>query len=274
MLAGTATRIEVPEGGDEAARLGTALDRLLDTLQRERDELRLLNAELDERVRQRTEEISRLARESREAAVMRERLRMARELHDTLAHSMMAMLTEIRVLKRMASTRPQALPDELMRAEEAAREGLDEARRAIDQLRSNPVRDIGLGAALIELARGLTDRTGIALDGEIDPDLLTLAAEPAELVYRMSEELLRNVERHAGAQHLRLRLQRAGEGIVRLEIADDGRGFDTQSVAAGHYGLVGLREQAEATGRSWTSTARPGKGTRVTLRWRAPLAVA
>ncbi|KAF1067356.1 histidine kinase [Variovorax sp.] len=270
VLAGSASRIEVPEGADEAARLGTALDRLLDTLQRERDELRLLNAELDERVRQRTVEISRLAQESRESAVMRERLRMARDLHDTLAHSMMAMLTEIRVLKHIATTQPQELPDELMRAEQAAREGLDEARRAIDQLRSNPVRDIGLGAALVELARGMNERTGIVLDCELAPDLPALVAEPAETVYRMCEELLRNVERHAGARHLGLRLQPADPGVLQLEIVDDGVGFDSQAIAPGHYGLVGLREQAEAMGVRLAIDSRPGQGTRVTLRWAAP----
>ena len=267
VLAGSATRIEVPQGVDEAARLGSALDRLLDTLQRERDELRQLNAELDERVRQRTEEINRLAKESRDAAVVRERLRLARGLHDTLAHSMMAMLTEIRVLKRLASSRPDALPDELVRAEQAARDGLDEARRAIEQLRSNPVRDIGLGAALAELAKSLGERSGIELDCRIDPELAALAAEPAETVFHMCEEVLRNVERHAGAARLLVRLQRAADGGVELEIADDGIGFDPGADAAGHYGLVGLREQADAIGARLRIESRRGEGTRVSLGW-------
>jgi len=268
LVAGTADRIEVPTGGDEAARLGTALERLLDTLRRERDELRRLNAELDERVRQRTTEISRLAQESRDAAVVRERLRLARDLHDTLAHSMMAMLTEIRVLKRLATSRPEALPDELLRAEQAARDGLDEARRAIDQLRSNPVRDIGLGAALSDTASSLCERTGLALDCRIDPELMALAAEPAQTVFRMCEEMLRNVERHAGAQRLWVRLARVeGSDGIELGIADDGVGFEPGTGAPGHYGLVGLREQAEAIGAQLQFDSGPGAGTRVRLRW-------
>jgi len=267
VLAGSATRIEVPRGVDEAARLGSALDRLLDTLQRERDELRRLNAELDERVRQRTEEINRLAQESRDAAVVRERLRLARGLHDTLAHSMMAMLTEIRVLKRLASSRPDALPDELVRAERAARDGLDEARRAIDQLRSNPVRDIGLGAALAELAKSLSDRSGIELGCQIEPALSALAAEPAETVFHMCEEVLRNVEHHAGARRLLVRLQRVANDDVQLEINDDGIGFEPSAGAAGHYGLVGLREQADAIGVRLRIDSRRGEGTCVSLRW-------
>ncbi|SFN21739.1 histidine kinase [Variovorax sp. OV329] len=267
VLAGSASRIEVPTGSDEAARLGTALDRLLANLQDERDELRRLNAALDERVRARTEEISRLAKESRDAAVVRERLRMARDLHDTLAHSMMAMLTEIRVLKRIAVSRPEALSDELLRAEQAAREGLSEARLAIEALRSNPVRDLGLGAALAELAKAMSERSGIALDCHLDPRLSGLAAEPAETVYRMCEEMLRNVERHAGAQLLRMRLGRCADGSVELEIADDGVGFETGADATGHYGLVGLAEQAEAIGADLEISSTPGTGTSIRLRW-------
>ncbi|MBW8891770.1 MAG: histidine kinase, partial [Burkholderiales bacterium] len=188
--------------------------------------------------------------------------------HDTLAHSMMAMLTEIRVLKHLASNRPDALPDELVRAERAARDGLDEARRAIDQLRSNPVRDIGLGAALAELAKSLGERSGIELDCRIDPALSALAAEPAETVFHMCEEVLRNVERHAGAARLLIRLQRMGSDGIELEIADDGIGFEPSAGAAGHYGLVGLREQADAIGAHLRIDSRSGEGTRVSLRWR------
>lgn len=264
---GGAQHIDLPQGHDEAARLGAALDRLLASLQRERDELRTLNAELDQRVAERTEEIRRLAHESRDAAVVRERLRLARELHDTLAHSMMAMLTEIRVLKRLASTQPQQLPEELVRAEQAAREGLDEARHAIDQLRSNPVRQVGLGAALSELARNFGERQGIATRCDIEPALATLAGEADETVFRMSEELLRNIERHAQAQQVHIMLRSADGGQACLDVADDGRGFDPQALAPGHYGLVGLYEQAQAIGAQLQIDSHRGRGSRVQIVW-------
>ena len=266
---GGAQHIEVPAGHDEAARLGAALDRLLSSLQRERDELRTLNAELDRRVAERTEQIHRLALESRDAAVVRERLRLARELHDTLAHSMMAMLTEIRVLKRLASTQPQQLPEELLRAEQAAREGLEEARHAIDQLRSNPVRQVGLGAALAELARNFGERLGIAVHCTIEPGLATLADEAAETVFRIGEELLRNIERHAGARQVRIVLRRADPTQACLEVADDGCGFDPQAPRPGHYGLVGLHEQAQVIAARLQIDSRQGQGTRVRLCWLA-----
>ena len=261
VLAGSARQIEVPPGGDEAARLGTALDRLLTALQRERDELRSLNTELDERVAQRTEEIRRLAHEARDAAVVRERLRLARALHDTLAHSMMAMLTEIRLLKRLASTRPAELPDELVRAEQAGREGLQEARLAIAQLRSSPVRDIGLGAALTELLKAFGERTGLETELHVDNAAGGFAEERGETLFRMTEELLRNVERHAGAQHVTVTLQGDAAGALSLTVADDGIGFDPAAVGAGHYGLVGLHEQAEVIGARLSIAPGPQGGT-------------
>lgn len=266
VLAGSARQIEVPPGQDEAARLGTALDRLLGTLQTERDQLRSLNAELDQRVAQRTEEIRRLADESRDAALVRERLKLARDLHDTLAHSMMAMLTEIRLLKRLAAAQPAELPDELVRAEQAAREGLQEARLAIAQLRSNPARDIGLGPALAELVKTFGERTGIASRFEGDPDVASFSEERAETLFRMSEEMLRNVANHAGARTLAvaLRSQDDGHQLV-LTVADDGIGFDPQAVGAGHYGLVGLREQAEMIGAGLQIESRADAGTTLTL---------
>jgi signal transduction histidine kinase len=266
LLADNAGQIEVPNGHDEAARLGTALDRLLTTLQRERDELRSLNAELDQRVAQRTQEISRLAQEARDAAVVRERLRLARDLHDTLAHSMMAMLTEIRLLKRLASTRPNELPDELVRAEEAARDGLNEARLAIAQLRSNPARDIGLGPALADLLKAFAERSGVEAGFHCDASVGSFAGERAETVFRMAEEMLRNVERHAHASRVDVALRGdAAAGRLSLELVDDGVGFDPQAVGAGHYGLVGLREQAEVIDASLVISSRAGAGAAVRL---------
>lgn len=266
VLAGQARQIVVPPGRDEAARLGAALDRLLATLQRERDELRSLNVELDQRVAQRTEQIRRLAEEARDAAVVRERLRLARDLHDTLAHSMMAMLTEIRLLKRLASTQPSELPDELVRAEQAAREGLQEARMAIAQLRSNPVRDIGLGPALAELVKGFGERTGLQARFVSEDGAGGFAQERGEALFRMTEELLRNVERHAGARQVLVALSghADGEGLA-LAVEDDGVGFDPHDLQPGHYGLQGLKEQAAEMGAALEIHSAPGAGTRVSI---------
>src|ERR1700716_2849897 len=96
-----AARIEVPSGRDEVAQLAAALAKILDALHQERTELLNLIGELERRVAIRTREVERLAEESRYAAIVRERLKIARDLHDTLAHSMMATLSEVRLLRNL-----------------------------------------------------------------------------------------------------------------------------------------------------------------------------
>jgi signal transduction histidine kinase len=263
---GSTQRIAVPAGRNEAARLGRALDELLVSLQRERGALQTLNAELDQRVAARAREIERLAEQERYAAVVRERLKIARDLHDTLAHSMMAMLAEVRLLKRIAATDPAALPEELTRAEETAREGLKEARAAIAQMRFNPVRDIGLAAALGDYVKLFVERTGIPVDYTTDAQAGAFADERAETLFRIVEEALRNVERHAGATHvtIALRVPPGGRGLT-LTIADDGVGFDAEAPHPGHYGLAGLREQAQLIGAELAIRSAPQEGTTINV---------
>jgi len=263
---GATQRIAVPSGRNETARLGRALDELLTALQRERGALQTLNTELDQRVAARTREIERLADESRYAAVIRERLRIARDLHDTLAHSMMAMLAEIRLLKRLSATNPAAMAEELMHAEETAHQGLKEARAAITQMRFNPVRDAGLAAALGDLVKLFVERTGIAVDYSSDAPAGMFADERAQTLFRIAEEAMRNVERHSGATRVAISLRVAGSGQgLALTIADDGIGFDTRTAHPGHYGLAGLREQARLIGALLAFDSVPRQGTTITV---------
>jgi signal transduction histidine kinase len=236
-------------GRDEAARIGHTLTALVAQLKRDKAELQALNAELDARVAARTREVERLSDENQYAAVIRERLRIARELHDTLAHSMMAMLTQIRLLRKFVDTNPDALKDELARAEEAAQVGLNEARAAITQMRYNAVRDGGLGAAVSSLVQRFEQRSGITVEYSSDARAAGLADSRAETVFRMVEELFHNAEVHSRARRVRvvLRHDRSANVLV-VSVADDGIGFDPSTSVAGHYGLRGLREQAAMIG--------------------------
>ena len=270
--AGTAQGIVVPPGRSEAARLGRALDELLGSLRHERNALQALNAELDERVAARTREIERLADHERYAAVVRERLRIARDLHDTLAHSMMAMLTEIRLLKRLSATDPAALSEELVRAEEAAHQGLKDARDAIAQMRFNPVRDEGLSAALGDFVKAFVERTGIPVDYDSDVPAGTFADERAEVLFRIVEEAMHNIERHAGASQVTVSLHVSAHGRgVNMTVTDDGVGFDADAAFPGHYGLAGLREQAHLIGAVLTVRSAPRQGTTISVVWEPSL---
>ncbi|MGO8829411.1 MAG: histidine kinase [Steroidobacteraceae bacterium] len=259
-----AARIEVPGGVDEVAQLAQAFAKILGDLQRERRELQILSGELERRVAVRTREVERLAEESRYAAIVRERLKIARDLHDTLAHSMMAILSEIRFLRRLQARDPAAVPEELARAEQVAHEGLKEARTAITQMRVNAVRDTGLGAALSSDFERFINRTGLRGEFSADVESARFGDERAETILRMAQEALRNVERHAMASRVTVSLQTTGTQL-RLRIEDDGVGFDPQGSSPGHYGIVGLREQAQLIGAELCIDSSPGQGTKLTL---------
>jgi signal transduction histidine kinase len=266
-------RIEIPKGQDEVARLAGAFAEIHGDLQQERSELRALSGELERRVAVRTREVERLAEESRYAAIVRERLKIARDLHDTLAHSMMAMLSEIRFLRRLQAREPGSVAGELARAEEVAREGLNEARAAITQMRVSAVRETGLGPALSNEFRRFIDRTGLIGEFTAEAEAAGFGDERAETILRMAQEVLRNVERHAQATRLIVSLQSIGGGELALRIEDNGIGFDPLFLSPGHYGMVGLREQADLIGAKLSVESAPNAGTKVTVSWRlSPIA--
>ena len=261
-------RIEVPAGHDEVAQLAGAFAKVLDDLRQERTELLNLSSELERRVAVRTREVERLAEESRYAAIVRERLQIARDLHDTLAHSMMAMLSEVRLLRKLQVHDPDSLSDELARAEEVAHEGLNEARSAITQMRGNSVRDIGLGPALSKAIERFENRTGLNVQFTSDAEASRFGDERAEVIFRMTEEALRNIERHAGASRINIGLHSENGTQLALIIEDNGVGFDPGTVRPGHFGLVGLREQARLINAELEIDSSPNRGTclRVVLR--------
>jgi len=262
---GEIARIEVPSGHDEVAQLAAVFAKILDDLHQERSELLKLSGELERRVAVRTREVERLAEESRYAAVVRERLQIARDLHDTLAHSMMAMLSEVRLLRRLQAHDPDSLPDELARAEQVAQAGMNEARSAIAQMRVNSVRDTGLGPALSKAVERFNDRTGLDVEFDVDPEAARFGDERAEVIFRMTEEALRNIERHAAASRVRVALRTVDAAQLELRVEDDGVGFEPEASRPGHFGLVGLREQAQLIGAVFEIRSAPNQGTLLRL---------
>ncbi|HEY0800410.1 MAG TPA: histidine kinase, partial [Steroidobacteraceae bacterium] len=252
-----------PGGLDEVAQLGSAFAKILGDLQQER-------GELERRVAVRTQEVQRLAEESRYAAIVRERLQIARDLHDTLAHSMMAMLSEIRLLRRLQVHDPQAVATELARAEEVAHDGLNEARAAITQMRLHAVRETGLGPALSNAFERFIDRTALTGEFSADAEAARFGDERAEMLLRMAQEIFRNIERHAMATRVGVKLQITDGRQLELHIEDNGIGFDPQVLPPEHYGIVGLREQAELIGAVLLIESKPNQGTRFSILLRLP----
>ncbi|OYU00214.1 MAG: hypothetical protein CFE40_02575 [Burkholderiales bacterium PBB1] len=266
-----------PAGSDEVSRIGATLSHLVEHLQAEKQALLALNAELDARVTERTLRIERMADEARHAAVTRERLRIARDLHDTLAHSLMALLTQVRLVRKLHQRMDDGeLDAELTHAEQVAATGLAGARAAIAQMRDNSVIDLGLGQALTDLVRRFGQRTGVSASLDCDTSCATWADDRAATLFRIVEEALRNVERHAQSTTVCVTLHHDSNGNthaassacdspirVVVAVVDDGIGFDPALPRPGHYGLRGMREQAALIDAYLDIHSGPGEGTRV-----------
>ncbi|ATL30976.1 sensor histidine kinase [Streptomyces formicae] len=192
-----------------------------------------------------------------EAAALAERARIAREIHDVLAHSLSAQLVHLeaaRLLIERDATKQQIL-DRVVAARSMAREGLAETRQALSALRGEmtPVEDF-----LRELVT--TDRASVTVTGERRP----LPAEASQAVRRVAQEALTNVRKHAPGAKVQMSLE-YGEGEVRLEVSDSGGPAGELAASGAGYGLLGMRERAELLGGSLQ--AGPGEeGFVVTLR--------
>jgi len=210
-------------------------------------------------------QLMRYAAALEQLATSRERNRLARELHDTLAHTLSAVAVQLEATSALWDDDSAAARAMLEQSLAATREGLSEARRAIHALRAAPLEDLGLTLAIRNLAESVAARAGLALDLHAPEPINDLAPEIEQAVYRIANEGLTNVARHAGAHRLTVRLDQTG-GQLTLTISDDGRGFDTTSPPHDdQYGLRGMHERADMIGGALEIESQPGKGTTTRL---------
>lgn len=199
-------------------------------------------------------------------AVAQERARIARDLHDTLIQSMVGVLMQVRLAVKMMLASPERALEVLASAEIEAREGLDNARRTLGEIRTETAESITLGAKVREALAHLRAQLNIGVNLQMDTAADDLHGEIAQGVARVAQEALRNVERHARAREiaLTLRVESDGKGpVARLIIVDDGVGFDPHARYEGHFGLVGMREQVDILGGSLHVESAPGRGARI-----------
>jgi signal transduction histidine kinase len=196
-----------------------------------------------------------------ELATSRERNRLARELHDTLAHSLSATTVQLEAVKALWDSEPEQARDMLDRSLRLARSGLGEARRAIHALRASPLDERGLAGALDQLGAAVEARSSLAVTVSTPDDIAGLAPDVEQAVYRIADEALTNAVRHSEATNVAVSIGRRGPRLV-LEVRDDGKGFDTTEEAPnGHLGLQGMAERADLTGGSLDIESQPGGGT-------------
>jgi len=178
-------------------------------------------------------------------ATSRERNRLARELHDTLAHSLSGIAVQLEAVKTIWDDDPARAREMLDSALADSRDGLGEARRAIQTLRASPLEDLGLRGSLEKLAETARERGSISVDLRVADNLGDLDPELENVVYRLVDEALTNVVRHAQARTVVVGLRRRA-GKIKLEIRDDGVGFAADDdVPEGHVGIKGMKERAE-----------------------------
>ncbi len=197
-------------------------------------------------------------------ATARERNRLARDMHDTLAHSLAGLVVQLQAIDTLLRAEPEAARSELAKAHQIAQEGLQETRQAIQDLRVDPIEDLGLARALERAAIDFGDRAGVQVDLHISDPQASISNETAAQVYFIAKEALSNIERHADARCVELTLMRSN-GQVLLKVRDDGRGFDESQVAEARFGLQGMYERAEMIGAHLNVESKIGQGTVVQL---------
>ena len=222
------------------------------------------DAELVELTQAFNDMLERLEAERREAtgravaAQEGERRRIAQELHDGIGQGLTAALLQLEAATKGA---PPALAPRLSGAMESVRGSLEEARAVASRLRPEALDDLGLVRALRSLTKRLGQQTDIAIDLEVAPSLPKLPKEDELVVYRVAQEALTNVLRHADATLVRVCLEQLN-GVVRLCVVDNGVGLDGSSPGGG---VRGMRERALLIGAELKIGRGEAGGVAVTL---------
>ena len=205
-------------------------------------------------------ENARLYRQAQELAVVEERQRLSRELHDSVSQALYSIALGTRTALALLGPDSQARePAEFVLAQ--AERGLADMRALIFELRPEALEQSGLVVALGRQAETLRARYGLSVEVilEAEPDV---SLQVKEALYRIGQEALHNTVKHARARHVRLSLFPEREQLV-LAIEDDGEGFDAAADFPGHYGLKSMQERGRHLGGTTKITSSPGAGTRI-----------
>jgi signal transduction histidine kinase len=196
-----------------------------------------------------------------EAAGQQERNRLARDLHDSIKQEIFVIQTSAATAQARFDEDPSGAKLALDQVRDAAREAMTEMEAMLDQLRAAPLENVGLVEGLKKQCEVLGFRTGARVDFQFGklPPATSLAPGAPEAIFRVAQEALANIGRHARAQNVLVALDALGDR-VRLTIQDDGAGFDPNERPRG-MGIANMRERAEEFGGILNFSSRPGAGT-------------
>ncbi len=269
----------IPElGHDELGRLGQSIERMRSSLRDMIGYVARANEALEQRVGERTRELARANDQLRDRDAQRQRMlrmvitaqederkRIARELHDETTQSLAVLVMGIEsAASAVKAGGPQPRLDEV---KALAVKTLEEVHRLILDLRPAVLDDLGLFSALRWYAERYLGDRGMAVRCEISELERRLPPEIEIAVFRIGQEVMNNIARHAHAESVLIQLAATGRELS-MEIEDDGAGFDPAVVPQDrpHYGLMGVRERAELLGGKAIIESAPGQGTRVEVR--------
>ncbi|MEE4194780.1 MAG: sensor histidine kinase [Anaerolineae bacterium] len=241
--------------------IGLIISRLMLAQRRQRYELKMANQQL-----------THYASTLEQLATSRERNRLARELHDTLAHTLSGVSVQLEAVRALWDPKPGEAKAMLEQALRDTRNGLTDTRRALKDLRAEPLEDLGLSLAIEQLCHAFNERTSIETSLEL-PEELTLSAAAQNCIYRTVQEGLMNIDRHAGASRVEVSVRSTEEGDYILTIHDDGIGFDPSGhVEEAHFGLRGIRERTALIGGTCQINSESGNGTMIIVTLNGELA--
>jgi signal transduction histidine kinase len=234
--------------------VGVFVSLLVARLREQRESLREANANL-----------THYASTLEQLTVSRERNRLARELHDTLAHSLTAISVSLETAKAYFDIDANKTRELIDKSLESTHVGVDETRRALKALRSSSLEDMGLGLAIQRAAESAAARFHLNLTLDLKNPMPSLSPDVEQTIYRIAQESIENIVNHSHAKNFSVHLE--SNGHITLTIQDDGIGFDMKSDAvSGHFGLVGMHERAELAGGKLKIESEKGKGTQVMLK--------
>lgn len=252
------------------AKKNAALHRLVHELEQARGKLQEAHDTLEQKVAERTAQlqVEMTARKTAEVqfrAVLAERTRLARDLHDTLEQTLAGIALRLNTAAKLARRDPDGSESHLQFARNWLHQSQVDLRRSIWDLRSRELEQFDLPGALRLSAEQLVQGTAITLDVHIEGTPVRLPEVMEENVLRIAQEALTNIAKHAQATRVTLRLSFAPP-VLRLRVEDNGVGFDPQQPARdGHFGLVGIGERAKRLDGRVSIQSRPGHGTQITV---------
>lgn len=210
-------------------------------------------------------QLTTLAEAAKETALLEERNRFARDIHDTIAQALTGIILQLEATKGIVATQPEVAHEHLSRARALARDGLAEARRSVWALRPEALESQDLPTVLHYFAQRMTTGTRLKATVEVTGTPFPLSPMIEMNLLRIGQEALTNVLRHAQATAVYLTLH-FGSEAVQLDVVDDGQGFDPEQITVDQgFGLIGMQERSQRLGGRFSVSSQPGSGTTISV---------